>query len=98
MELWTQYENGVKVWKHKLTTGCMGSIKGCLKLFQKDIQPRHFLKIFRLLSPRFGLNLNRKTTIFIYELSHPADSFNFAIEGQIVSHTQNEIVPWGYLS
>ena len=46
MELWEQYENGVKPWKRKLTADCMNNLKGCLKLFQKDIQPRHYSLIF----------------------------------------------------
>ena len=46
MELWEQYGNGVKVWKRKLTIDCMGKLKDCLKLFEKDIQPRHYSLIF----------------------------------------------------
>ena len=46
LELWGQYENGVEVWKRKLTVDCMKDLKDCLKLFQKDIQPRHYSLIF----------------------------------------------------
>lgn len=46
MELREQRKKGLKVWKHKLTMDCIGELKECLKMFERDIQPRHYSLIF----------------------------------------------------
>jgi len=46
MGLREHYEKGVKIWRRKLTTDCMDKLKDCLRLFEKDIQPRHYSLIF----------------------------------------------------
>jgi hypothetical protein len=46
LEIWKQYEDGVIVWRRKLAADCMKGLKDCLKLFVKDIQPRHYSIIF----------------------------------------------------
>ena len=46
LELWGLFANGVKIWRRKLSVNCMNNLKECLKLFSRDIQPRHYSLIF----------------------------------------------------